>query len=717
MYNDIPEVIISVSLSAPKASVFSDLVKYILVVATPVQVYLLAFVWEADLSLLKIESTSFSVPSDSVTMLKVAGSQCGRIFMGGNDGNVYELEYQNAEVWSVFGSSRKCRKLNHTAWHWKLIHIVPSIFRELSGWNDSIFDIVVDDQRGLLFSISSKGDLSAFFLGHKKDSLIAIRTHFNIFEEAYHCVLNKPMDFSPKADYLKSGSMKIIGIFVVPVTESRQIHLLLVLSTGIRVYVAVKASDGSHFYREGSEAPPSDLRVIHVRSPPPPEAIVAAASLHAGGVRETSFLPTYLPSQPLSLHTAYYNHGVLLAAMGSENSADKVLGLSDDSKGQLFKEGIAIVAEEGHSNRVYDIREVCHSIHKKEELLLHAGFVISRSSNALADPSSNLLNLFPGCGAPGLALSSTAGSVPGSIVPFPESILQMAPSQGPSRRKLLCLLNGGLLQVNKNRPIDILYRMLETSSQSEEFVDQARAVFLHYGILPSATMCVAIACNSPLDLQAERVEADTNAPDANLGLVQRRALTVLQRLGEPTSFRVSGLIPAVQQDSRFSMSGTTGFVMSTSHDALQLFLSRTLRPLWLKTIVTKSGTLSSLFAPRGIIGAIRMPLINFAAILVNYFGSAIRLDVSSAEQKKRDDDGASSLLVRQLQLQHSHQNNTPSAAAGAAPADQEKALLREAKRREDASILAMYRLATRSIHALSLLDILISGNCNVTAHN
>lgn len=131
VYDGMSEVIVSVALSAPKPGVFLDAVKYVLVVASPVEVTLLAVTCDSSGNNMKLVPTSYSMPSDNVAMIKVVGTQAGRIFMAGNDGNVYELDYSNSESgWSVplYGDGtsnrRKCRKINHFAWNWKLVHML-----------------------------------------------------------------------------------------------------------------------------------------------------------------------------------------------------------------------------------------------------------------------------------------------------------------------------------------------------------------------------------------------------------------------------------------------------------------------------------------------------------------------------------------------------------------------------------------------------------------
>ena len=41
----------------------------------------------------------YSVPSDNMVMVSVASTPSGRIFMGGTDGNLYELDYRAKDSW------------------------------------------------------------------------------------------------------------------------------------------------------------------------------------------------------------------------------------------------------------------------------------------------------------------------------------------------------------------------------------------------------------------------------------------------------------------------------------------------------------------------------------------------------------------------------------------------------------------------------------------
>ena len=88
----------SVGLATPRAGVFVEEVKYLLCIATPLEVLLLALSFgpsaPGQVGEMSILPTQLAVATDQVHMLKFACTPLGRIFMCGRDGNLYELVYQ-----------------------------------------------------------------------------------------------------------------------------------------------------------------------------------------------------------------------------------------------------------------------------------------------------------------------------------------------------------------------------------------------------------------------------------------------------------------------------------------------------------------------------------------------------------------------------------------------------------------------------------------------
>jgi nuclear pore complex protein Nup155 len=107
-------VIQSVGLVKPKSGVFIDAISHILVICTNSSITLLGLAFETGANSaatgpeLKLYVTDMSVQTDRVTMSGVRGTDDGRVFCKGSDGNAYEVLYQAAEGWF----SAKCSVRN-----------------------------------------------------------------------------------------------------------------------------------------------------------------------------------------------------------------------------------------------------------------------------------------------------------------------------------------------------------------------------------------------------------------------------------------------------------------------------------------------------------------------------------------------------------------------------------------------------------------------------
>lgn len=114
---DQPDIITHVALVKPKPGLFIDEISHILVICTPISVLLIALSFETSSGPnnrahkdIKLYATDLSVPTE-IEMTSVCGTRDGRIFMcGAQDGNLYELHYQEKESW--FG--KRIQLINHS---------------------------------------------------------------------------------------------------------------------------------------------------------------------------------------------------------------------------------------------------------------------------------------------------------------------------------------------------------------------------------------------------------------------------------------------------------------------------------------------------------------------------------------------------------------------------------------------------------------------------
>ena len=75
-------------------------------------------------------------------MLKIVGTKNGRIFMGGSDGSINEIQYQAEEGWFA----RKCRKLTYN----KSVSILGSVLSLFTGYEgELLIPLIVDSYQQL----------------------------------------------------------------------------------------------------------------------------------------------------------------------------------------------------------------------------------------------------------------------------------------------------------------------------------------------------------------------------------------------------------------------------------------------------------------------------------------------------------------------------------------------------------------------------------------
>lgn len=574
VYDGFSEVITSVSLSTPRPGVFLESIKYVLVVATPLEVVLLAIAIDTRTNdNLRIIPTTYSISSDNVTMIKVCGSQCGRVFMAGSDSNLYELDYDNVESsWLSlvgFESKHKCRKLNRDKWHWRLVTGLPPLVRNFIGGNDSLVDLVVDNYRRVVYTISLKGYLSMYYLNN--DNKENYSTHEIVFRYDLYEGIKKLLQSQLRnqdSSYVQYDSLKelsstnssVVGLYVIPIHESKKVHAVILLSTGIRVYISLVYESSAEYIQTPTPlGRPSNIEVHYLRCPPTLQAINCAKpknALETG--MESGCLPSYSSLQLLQLKKGYYCSGALLFTMSGDegkDSSDKLCTFYPDLMARQFssdtlvngqspslREAVSFISSKDAldviQGRVYDIKEKSVSLHNQESMKLQA--LIDLSATPSVSNSYQLEDsvLYQKSQLSSLAMVETLPTnIPIVLNPQNDELSwgfgnstqdlsiiksEMLSSQIPSlrrdiHRQFVCLTNYGVHVIQKLSPCDILLKILSqqvgssttltissASSKSnnisnDAMLNQVRSFFERYGAIQSCALCLGIACGIPTD--------------------------------------------------------------------------------------------------------------------------------------------------------------------------------------------------------------------------
>ena len=94
-FEDENELILTVVLVTPRPGVFIAEIEYLIALATTSKIILLGLrKLSKTADSYEICSTPLAVSSDDIAILSMKGSDDGRLFMCGSDGNLYELEYE-----------------------------------------------------------------------------------------------------------------------------------------------------------------------------------------------------------------------------------------------------------------------------------------------------------------------------------------------------------------------------------------------------------------------------------------------------------------------------------------------------------------------------------------------------------------------------------------------------------------------------------------------
>ena len=268
-------------------------------VATTSEVTVLALSWTEESNKIKLIPTVYKTPIENLIIVKVIGSQCGRIFMVGSDGNLYELDYKSTE--SPWGSLfynfnqredqeilsqnhiHKCRKINHTSCDWKILSFLPPFLRNNNvEMRDPLIDVCVDNVRNVLYTTSMGGVIDIYYLGLPSTSTsssgtapvaLSVTKDFNVLQEVKKFLSKNPIvpQNSSENSFEDPRASAIIGLFSIPITESRNVHTLILLGNGSRIYLSLLGSDKNPFnafFLTEKVQPPVGIEIAYIRYPP-----------------------------------------------------------------------------------------------------------------------------------------------------------------------------------------------------------------------------------------------------------------------------------------------------------------------------------------------------------------------------------------------------------------------------------------------------------------
>ncbi|KAK8144566.1 hypothetical protein G3M48_005621 [Beauveria asiatica] len=311
-FEDQPHTIQAVALVPPKQGIFVNTITHILVVATTSEMILLGVSvapTSAGTKSVSLYQTKMSLPLRGSDVRVITGSADGRIFFGGStDVDISELYYQSEEKWF----SNRCGKINHTNPGWSAVVTLQSGF-----WGtkdpEHVVDIVIDDSRSLLYTLSSKSTIRTYHMEAPD------RLHKVIEKEKVHCL--RDIAHMITQSKLLTDRMRIVSISPISKQEASKIHLMAMTDTGCRIFFSA-TSASSYIYGSQNNMVPQSMQVQFIKFPPSPFSRRSAqlAQPAAAGAENTIELGSTMlvPSR----QSARFAPGVFIDFVGKEDNAN-----------------------------------------------------------------------------------------------------------------------------------------------------------------------------------------------------------------------------------------------------------------------------------------------------------------------------------------------------------------------------------------------------------
>lgn len=351
--------IIDLALVRPKVGVFNENVEWLIVLVTPMEIILLATTFEypdkteiqnlsnvsgdknySNLDL-TLHETGLNFPSDEVNMVSICGTENGRIFLAGSDGNIYELNYQQESDWF----SSKCKKINRTAS--ALSYIVPTFLRS-SPNRACVVKLTYDASRHIIYGLTEQSTIHVYWLGVNCQDFEFVGVTGDLSSEA--------LKLTPAGIISSPKALDIVSIHPVDFSESDIISLVAICRSGIRLYfsivTAVQANltlyPSAQASQQNFSQAPRGIRLAHLRAPPEENRVRNPKKL----------VHRWSPN----IHCALYSNGVTLAANTISNEEDALLGMiinpSAGSSSASYRLPLEYSVEAAIDGKVWAIEEL-----------------------------------------------------------------------------------------------------------------------------------------------------------------------------------------------------------------------------------------------------------------------------------------------------------------------------------------------------------------------
>ncbi|KAL1623022.1 hypothetical protein SLS56_008433 [Neofusicoccum ribis] len=339
-FEDQPNIITAVKLVKPRAKVFVDQITHLLVVATTTDMILIGVAHKQTpegVNEVALYQTNMRASIRGIGVRCIEGSaKTGRIFFGGEiTDDVYELTYQQEERW--FGS--KCGTVNHV--NKSMINYVnntlklsftstmlsPVMGLVQPASKEHVVQLVVDDSRNLLYTLSSQSAIRVFHMKNMASlDCVITRSFQTLRTQIGHMVASSD---------LITSQTELASITPISATEAARLNLMAITNTGCRIFLS--ATSGG-FYSTDITSAPSSMQVHHVKFPPGKTNDPAnnAPVQQIGGYQVTA-IDTNSRALTVTTKAARFAPGYFLCFVRDEVSQAEKLFLSSPDSGRIAR--------------------------------------------------------------------------------------------------------------------------------------------------------------------------------------------------------------------------------------------------------------------------------------------------------------------------------------------------------------------------------------------
>jgi nuclear pore complex protein Nup155 len=524
-HEDQPNSITAVKLMVPRPGVFQPKITHVLVVATTMEILLIGVgpsEEPAGNKSLSLYETKMSLPIKGMYVSVIEGSSAtGRIFFAGSvDNEVYELTYQQEEKW--FAS--RCGKINQTSPGYT--SLVPS-----GIWTkkrpEHVVDIVVDDTRNLLYTLSSRSSIRTFHMDTPTTlKLVIEKQKQELLRDISHMMSPSP---------LLGNSMVIVSISPISAKEASKLHLMATTSTGCRLFLSATRGYG---YMAGQGDAPQSMQVQHVKFPPRAPQSSKQRSFQQVSEPESADQPidTQSTSLQFSRRGIRYPPGYFLCFVTKDtHPGQDILFLSAPDTGRI----------------AYHARESAVQGSKYyEQTLWHGLGSRAEDVGLITKPFS--------------AASTPVGFGNELAVQFDEPATEIA-----------ILTNTGVHTIRRRRLVDMFASIIRQGGGEDGLEGEINRFVRYYGRGELAAAALAVACGQGAEASSNDTRVAKITDPATIEIARRVFVEFGGRPSLHGNAVPDGTMQAIDQVQP-----------SSRHEGLALYIGRLIRSIWKTPVIS-----------------------------------------------------------------------------------------------------------------------------------